>query len=300
MTVDAEGCVSSWNSGAGQLFGYREAEVRGWAFDLLFCAEDRAAGVPERELLGARELGRAADERWYLREDGSRFFAAGVTTPLRDGERVTGYVKVVRDLSAQRRAEEERELLLEAVQDFNAALEQRVAERTAALRLSEQRFSQAFCVNPIAACMTTPSPERFLEVNDAFLEMTGYGRAEVLGRTNGELGLWSSAADQQKLEAAACENSTLQHLELQLRIREGELRDILLSGEAIGLDGEPGQLKMFYDVTERKRTQEQLRQAISEVMTDTTWLSRRILDQLARLKAGKEVSKEMHLSRREQ
>jgi PAS domain S-box-containing protein len=301
LTVDAEGCISSWNSGAAQMFGYSE-EVLGRDFGLIFCAQDREAGVPERELRKAREAGRAADERWYLRKDGSRFFAGGVTAPLRDGTRVTGYVKVARDLSAERRAEEERELLLEAVQDFNAVLERRVEERTAALKRSEQRFSQAFYANPIAACMTTLAPEeRFLEVNDAFLELTGYRRGEVLGKTNHDLGLWSSAADQQKLEAAGRADSALHHLELQLRTKEGELRDILLSGETIFLEEERGRLKMFYDVTERKRTEEQLHRAISEVMTDTTWLSRRILDQLARLKAGGEAGLQtVQLSRREQ
>lgn len=103
------------------------------------------------------------------------------------------------------------------------------------------------------------------------------------------------------MEKAQREGGGFRNLELRLRTKDGAVKTILMSAETIQLNGEQGFLKMFYDVTERKRTEEQLHRAIQEVMTDTTWLSRRILDQLARLKPGDEVElEEVHLSRREQ
>ena len=75
ITLDANGRIASWNSGAERLLGYQESEVLGQSGDIFFSPEDRAADVPEREMVTAREEGRAANERWHMRKDGSRFWA---------------------------------------------------------------------------------------------------------------------------------------------------------------------------------------------------------------------------------
>lgn len=105
ITMDEEGRATSWNKGAEALFGYSEQEMLGQPLDLLFVPEDRAAGVPAEELRRAREDGRAEDERWHLRKDGSRFFCSGVTTPLRNGD-MHGYAKIARDVTARERQEQ--------------------------------------------------------------------------------------------------------------------------------------------------------------------------------------------------
>ena len=108
ITMDEEGRATSWNKGAEQLFGYTEKEILGHTLDPLFVPEDREAGVPLDELRRAREDGRAEDERWHLRKDGSRFFCSGVTTPLRNGD-MHGYAKIARDVTARERQEQARE-----------------------------------------------------------------------------------------------------------------------------------------------------------------------------------------------
>jgi len=105
ITMDEEGRATSWNKGAEALFGYGEQEMLGQPLDLLFVPEDRAAGVPADELRRAREDGRAEDERWHLRKDGSRFYCSGVTTPLRNGD-MRGYAKIARDVTARERQEQ--------------------------------------------------------------------------------------------------------------------------------------------------------------------------------------------------
>src|SRR5918997_1062285 len=105
--VDAEGRVSTWNEGAERLFGYGEAEIVGEDGSLLFTPEDREVGAHEREQEKARTEGRAEDERWHLRKDGTRFWASGFVRPILDGEGgLIGYSKVARDLTELRRAEE--------------------------------------------------------------------------------------------------------------------------------------------------------------------------------------------------
>jgi PAS domain S-box-containing protein len=107
ITLDTRGVVSSWNAGAERVFGYAEAEIVGRGFDVLFTPEDRAAGAPAQEQATAARDGRAADERWHLRQDGSRFFASGTLTPVRAGDGpLLGFTKVTRDITERKRAEE--------------------------------------------------------------------------------------------------------------------------------------------------------------------------------------------------
>ena len=84
ISLDPSGRVLSWNPGAERTLGYAAEEIVGKPFDLFFTSEDIASGRPARELYLAEETGRADDENWLVRRDGSRFWASGVTTSLRD------------------------------------------------------------------------------------------------------------------------------------------------------------------------------------------------------------------------
>ncbi|HVE49419.1 MAG TPA: CheR family methyltransferase [Casimicrobiaceae bacterium] len=123
MTLTPEGRIESWNIGAQQMFGYSINEATAKHFEVLFVAEDRVAGVPQNELRTARETGRADDDRWLAKRDGSKFFASGVTAPLHDVA-LHGYVKIVRDLTQSQLATERREDLLQDVRDSRDAAEE--------------------------------------------------------------------------------------------------------------------------------------------------------------------------------
>ena len=104
ITLDQNGVVTSWNSGAEKTFGWTQEEAIGQHTSLIFTPEDRQANVPAQEMQTARFDGRAVDERWHLRRDGSRLFMSGVLSPLRDIER-GGFVKIARDLTREREVE---------------------------------------------------------------------------------------------------------------------------------------------------------------------------------------------------
>ncbi|MCE5267170.1 MAG: PAS domain S-box protein [Planctomycetaceae bacterium] len=106
MLIDPAGHIVSWNVGAEQVFGWTKENIAGQRIDLLYTPEDQAAGVPARELTQAREFGRSGGDRWLLRKDGTRFYAAGTTACIRDetGE-VRSYVKVAYDATRQKLAE---------------------------------------------------------------------------------------------------------------------------------------------------------------------------------------------------
>lgn len=106
-TLDPSGKVTSWNAAAERIKGYAAAEIIGQHFSVFYTDADRAAGQPERELLGAAG-GRYENDGWRLRKDGTRFWANVVVTPvLGRGGALIGFAKVTRDLTERRRAEEE-------------------------------------------------------------------------------------------------------------------------------------------------------------------------------------------------
>ncbi|TCQ10611.1 PAS domain S-box-containing protein [Rhizobium sp. PP-F2F-G36] len=109
FSLDPEGRVTSWNTGAERVLGFAEADILGRSGDVIFTAEDRAAGVPALERTDATAHGRAEDERWQMRKDGTRFWASGLTMPLSDR---SGFVRILRDrteshLAGQRLTENE-------------------------------------------------------------------------------------------------------------------------------------------------------------------------------------------------
>jgi PAS domain S-box-containing protein len=108
FATDGGGDVVSWNTGAERIFGYTEEEIVGRNASVLFTPEDIEIGAHEWELETAATEGRAEDERWHLRKDGSRFWAGGIVTPLRDeAGNLRGFVKVARDNTRRKLKEEQ-------------------------------------------------------------------------------------------------------------------------------------------------------------------------------------------------
>ena len=106
ITTDKNGDINSWNSGAENVLGYKEVEVIGQSAKIFFTPEDIATGEPEKELLGALENGRAVDERYHMRKDGSRFWGSGLVFPLYDEEQNhRGFTKIMRNLRERQEAE---------------------------------------------------------------------------------------------------------------------------------------------------------------------------------------------------
>ena len=104
FSTDTGGLVTSWNTGAERLLGYSAAAIVGHSVDVIFVPEDQAAGLPDTERTTATSQGRAEDERWHVRRDGSRFWGSGLQMPL-NGER-PGFLKILRDLTDRHAAEQ--------------------------------------------------------------------------------------------------------------------------------------------------------------------------------------------------
>jgi two-component system CheB/CheR fusion protein len=133
--LDPHGRVRTWNSGAERILGWSESEIVGQSGSIMFTPEDRAALEPEEEMRQAAQTGRASDERWHLRKDGSRFWASGVVARISgaDGEH-EGFVKILRDFT-------ERKLIEEGLRTAMARAEEATERATEANRMKDEFIS---------------------------------------------------------------------------------------------------------------------------------------------------------------
>jgi PAS domain S-box-containing protein len=158
-TTDESGTATSWNIGAERLFQFAEAEMVGHSGDVIFTPEDRAAGIPAEERGRARADGRALDERWHQRKDGSRFWASGLLMPLRSK---SGYVKIARDRTEQHEAE------------------QRVREQEKRFRLLATSIPQLVFTTFADGSRIWPSPQWIDYTGVSFDDSLGFGWLEAI------------------------------------------------------------------------------------------------------------------------
>ncbi|MDQ1129954.1 PAS domain-containing sensor histidine kinase [Microbacterium sp. SORGH_AS_0888] len=109
VKLDSGGIVRGWNLGAERIKGYTEAEILGSHFSRFYREEDRRRGLPDQLLAAAQRDGHVEDTGWRVRRDGGEFWARVTITAIRsENGQVLGFVKLVRDLTAERHAEQER------------------------------------------------------------------------------------------------------------------------------------------------------------------------------------------------
>lgn len=124
IATDVSGRVTRWNTGASQIFGWSEQEMLGETMTRCFTPKDRDACRMEAEMQAARATGRSIDERWHLRKAGGRFWASGAMMPLKDdGGMPSGYVKVLRNRTGERRQEQRLALLAQVAADLLDAVD---------------------------------------------------------------------------------------------------------------------------------------------------------------------------------
>ncbi len=128
-----------------------------------------------------------------------------------------------------------------------------------ALRESEEKFSKAFRSSPNPITILTLLDGRYVDVNDAFLQMSGFDREEVIGRTPKELNIWDNSSEGATMQKMLQEQGFIRNLETEFYTKSGDPRVVLFSTEMINLGGEPCVVCVINDITERKQTEELLR-----------------------------------------
>ena len=168
-----------------------------------------------------------------------------------------------------------------------------------ALAASERQLSAVFEMAPVAMAITRDDDHRLSSVNGAFRRLTGYAEHDLIGRTADELSLWESSEQREAAERTVQEHGSLRDCADRLMTRSGAIVDCVVSAETISVQGTPCNLWLYQDVTERRRTEQELVDAIDEVMKDASWLSRSIMDKLATLRRPGPPTPSADLSPRE-
>ncbi|QND44298.1 PAS domain S-box protein (plasmid) [Rhizobium lusitanum] len=153
-----------------------------------------------------------------------------------------------------------------------------------ALRQSEERFSKSFRLSPAAAAISRLDDFVFTEVNDAFVQLTGYGGEEVIGKTASELHLWDNIAARRAVEKKLTDATVVRGEAMRMKQKDGGIADCLVSAERVEINDQQCVIWSLQDITERKRSEEELVEAIESVMADTSWFSRSVVDRLATLR----------------
>jgi PAS domain S-box-containing protein len=175
--LDREGNVVTWNAGAERIKGYKAREIIGQHFSRFYPPEAVARGWPAEELRRAAAEGRFEDEGWRVRKDGSRFWANVVITALRDeGSGVRGFLKITRDLTERKQAEENARRLL---QEETA---RRAAEQYAQV-IEGQREQLRVTLTSIGdAVITTDAEGRVTLLNPVAETLTGWPNEDAAGQ----------------------------------------------------------------------------------------------------------------------
>jgi PAS domain S-box-containing protein len=131
-------------------------------------------------------------------------------------------------------------------------------EAEAAIRASEEKFSRAFKYAPILITISALENGQYVDVNQKFLDVSGFTREEIIGKTSTEIG-WISLEDRTRLLEQLKQAGRITNLELVLQTKSGRKITCLYNGEIIQLDGKERLLSMAQDITERKKAEQTLR-----------------------------------------
>jgi PAS domain S-box-containing protein len=233
-----EGEILDVNRAAEELFGYRKEELIGMDISRLY------ADPADRQKFQCDIEPKSAVKDYEVRlrkKDGTELYCLLSSTVRRSPEGdVAGYQGIIHDVTRFRKAER-------------------------ALRLSEEKFSTVFRSSPDWIAISTLEDGRFIDVNDAFLKITGFSREEAIGRTSVELGMWVDAGERAKMVEMLRRDGVIKDQETKYRLKSGEVRIMLRSAELVEIGGETCIINVTRDITERKRADEEIRKLNREL-----------------------------------
>jgi len=239
ITMNDAGLITSWSRQAEAMFGWVEQDVVGRRLaDIIVPEAHREAHTAGLRRFLATGQGPILNQRIELsalRRGGTEFPVELAVAPVQIGTTWL-FSAFVRDITARRTADE-------------------------ALRVSEAKFGSAFQAHPSPMAIATLAEGRWVDVNESLLRLFGMNRAETVGRTDNELGLWQRGELREQMLTQLRAGAVFRDVEVDWVTRSDELRTGVLSAEVIAFAGEPHYLLHFQDITERKQLEVKLRQA---------------------------------------
>lgn len=240
------------NPSGCQMLGYTKEEFLALKPTDLILKEDPKSIPIKLEQLNFGDVVR--HERRLRRKDGTVIETEYNGKVLEDGNLIV----FARDITARKKAEKE-------IIALNEDLERKVIERTleleniiAELRDSEEKFQAAFQSNAAGISITRLSDSNYMDVNDAFVQLTGFSKEELINHNSRELGMIINIDSRNEILNEIRERGFAKNFEMTLRHKSGKEFVILGAVETIVLKGEKAALNILYDITSRKMAEEQL------------------------------------------
>ena len=237
FVTDSRGEIDWVNDAFVRITGYSLEEARGRTpMDLLHGPLTDRTQVKRMSELLARGQPVTGFEIANYAKNGQPYWVAIEIQPVRDARgEIVQYVAIESDVSAAREAERE-------------------------WRASQARFVAAFHGASDYQVITRIADGVFIEVNAAALELSGFTREQMLGRTANDLGLWADPSQRVELQARLNRDGHVSGFPCTLRNSAGGLRECLMSASRIEIDTEPCQLTRVHDVTEIRRAERTIRE----------------------------------------
>jgi two-component system cell cycle sensor histidine kinase/response regulator CckA len=150
---------------------------------------------------------------------------------------------------------------IEELDDLVRARTQSLQAANDALQCSEERFAKAFHSNPVPLVLSEVARGTYVDVNESFLELTGFKRDEVVGKPVAELNLlvWPAPGSDNRPNWLG--GVPVRNRQTDFRARDGRIFTALVSVEPLALQNQPHHLMSLQDITERINIENQLRQA---------------------------------------
>jgi PAS domain S-box-containing protein len=152
-------------------------------------------------------------------------------------------------------------------------------------RLWKESFTRLFALSPVPMVIRKLDDPRILDVNEAFTAATGHSAEAVTGHSIDELGMFETKVQRQHFETALRTQDRVQNQDVRVKTAFGESLDCLLSGQRVSAFGQTCALLVLQDVSDRRRNEMQLFEAIETVMEDTSWFSRSVIEKLATVRS---------------
>jgi len=240
FSVTLEGIINSWNPGAEKLYRYATEEIIGRPSCILVPPNLLSQGYELMERLAQDERVQYLETQ-RLRKDGALVEVCLTASPMySDAGRIAGVAVITRDITEQKRVEHE-------------------------LRESEEKFRRIFDASLDAITIVTFSEGRYVAVNEEFVQLSGYARDEVIGRTSKEIGIWANREDAKRTVGELAQKGIVRNLEVAFRSKSGALIASSFSALVINFHGERCVLSFVRDLGDRKRA-EQTRALLASIV----------------------------------
>lgn len=281
MVKDMEGRVVIWNQAMEDLTGIKADDIIGkgdYEYSIPFFGMRRPILIDlvlssDEEIEKTYPLFTRKQDTVYgescvpgIRSGGAYLW--GVAKPLysKDGE-IIGAIESIRDITEFKKSSEVIAEQREELQKTNELL-----------KFSEEKFSKAFKSSPVIISLSTVAEGRYIDVSDSFYVETGFTREEVIGHTAFDINIWVDDSDRERILAEIRNHGRVREFEMKFRIKNGDIRTMIFSADIINIGGVQYLLAMNIDISERKKSEETIREQKTALESVNTSLTKTIIE----------------------